>query len=156
MRRHVLAAALIVTGAVAPWSRAHAAPDTTTFTKDVAPILNAKCVQCHDGGTQDPFAGMSYTFTATTPGTGATKPYVIPYLDLSTKPITVRGVEVTPRDLVAAVLPNPAELGDRMKGRTCAGTLVTGVGADGNRALSRVEAEQLRRARRQQLDHPVE
>ena len=50
----------------------------------------------------------------------------------STKPITVRGVEVTPRDLVAAVLPNPAELGHRMTGRTCAGTLVTGVGADSN------------------------
>ena len=49
----------------------------------------------------------------------------------STKPVTVGGVEVTPRDLVAAVLPNPAELGHRMTGRTCAGTLVTGVGADG-------------------------
>ena len=49
----------------------------------------------------------------------------------STKPITVRGVDVTPRDLVAAVLPNPAELGHRMTGRTCAGTLVNGVGSDG-------------------------
>lgn len=33
--------------------------------------------------------------------------------------------------MVAAVLPNPAELGDRMTGRTCAGSLVTGVGNDG-------------------------
>ncbi len=49
----------------------------------------------------------------------------------STKPVTVRGVEVSPRDLVAAVLPNPAELGDRMRGRTCAGSLVTGLGKDG-------------------------
>ncbi|MEA3185146.1 MAG: saccharopine dehydrogenase L-lysine forming [Ilumatobacteraceae bacterium] len=49
----------------------------------------------------------------------------------STKPVTVRGVEVSPRDLVAAVLPNPAGLGDRMRGRTCAGTLVSGVGNDG-------------------------
>jgi saccharopine dehydrogenase (NAD+, L-lysine-forming) len=32
---------------------------------------------------------------------------------------------------VAAALPNPAELGDRMKGRTCAGTYVTGTGKDG-------------------------
>ncbi len=46
----------------------------------------------------------------------------------STKPVSVRGVDVSPRDLVAAVLPNPAELGHRMTGRTCAGTLVTGVG----------------------------
>ena len=50
----------------------------------------------------------------------------------ATKPVTVRGVEVSPRDVVAAVLPNPAELGDRMRGRTCAGSLVTGLGKDGN------------------------
>ena len=49
----------------------------------------------------------------------------------STKPVNVRGVEVSPRDLVAAVLPNPAELGDRMRGRTCAGSLVRGLGKDG-------------------------
>jgi len=50
----------------------------------------------------------------------------------STKPVMVRGVEVSPRDVVAAVLPNPAELGDRMRGRTCAGTLVRGLDLKGN------------------------
>lgn len=50
----------------------------------------------------------------------------------STKPVRVRGVEVAPRDLVAAVLPDPATLGDRMHGRTCAGTWVTGTGVDGS------------------------
>ena len=49
----------------------------------------------------------------------------------STEPIRVRGVEVAPRDVVAAALPDPATLGDRMTGRTCAGTLVTGTGNDG-------------------------
>jgi saccharopine dehydrogenase (NAD+, L-lysine-forming) len=49
----------------------------------------------------------------------------------STEPVDVHGVPVAPRDVVAAVLPNPAELGDRMRGRTCAGTLVTGTGVDG-------------------------
>jgi saccharopine dehydrogenase (NAD+, L-lysine-forming) len=49
----------------------------------------------------------------------------------STVPVTVRGMQVSPRDVVAAVLPNPAELGDRMTGRTCAGSLVTGLGIDG-------------------------
>jgi saccharopine dehydrogenase-like NADP-dependent oxidoreductase len=44
----------------------------------------------------------------------------------STEPVRVRGVEVAPRDLVAAALPDPATLGDRMRGKTCAGTLVTG------------------------------
>jgi saccharopine dehydrogenase-like NADP-dependent oxidoreductase len=48
----------------------------------------------------------------------------------STQPVRVRGVEVTPRDVVAAVLPDPARLGDRMHGRTCAGTWVTGTGVD--------------------------
>ncbi|MGW0805614.1 saccharopine dehydrogenase family protein [Nonomuraea sp. NPDC002799] len=49
----------------------------------------------------------------------------------STEPVSVmtdRGTaRVSPRDLVAAVLPDPAELGDRMHGKTCAGTWVKGV-----------------------------
>jgi saccharopine dehydrogenase-like NADP-dependent oxidoreductase len=49
----------------------------------------------------------------------------------STDPVSVRGVQVAPRDVVAAALPNPATLGDRMSGRTCAGTWVTGTGTDG-------------------------
>ncbi len=49
----------------------------------------------------------------------------------STAPVDVRGTPVSPRDLVAAVLPDPAGLGDQMRGRTCAGTLVTGTGKDG-------------------------
>jgi saccharopine dehydrogenase-like NADP-dependent oxidoreductase len=43
-----------------------------------------------------------------------------------------RGVAyVSPRDLVAAVLPDPATLGDQMTGTTCAGVWVTGLGKDG-------------------------
>jgi saccharopine dehydrogenase-like NADP-dependent oxidoreductase len=49
----------------------------------------------------------------------------------STKPVQVRGVEVAPRDVVAAALPDPATIGDRMHGKTCAGTYVTGTGKDG-------------------------
>ena len=37
----------------------------------------------------------------------------------------------SPRDVVAACLPDPATLGDRMSGKTCAGTWVTGTGTDG-------------------------
>lgn len=40
--------------------------------------------------------------------------------------INVKGVEVAPRDVVAACLPDPAHLGDKMKGKTCAGTWVKG------------------------------
>ena len=50
----------------------------------------------------------------------------------STEPIDVRGAQVAPRDVVAAALPDPATLGDKMSGRTCAGTMVTGTGKDGN------------------------
>jgi saccharopine dehydrogenase (NAD+, L-lysine-forming) len=50
----------------------------------------------------------------------------------STTPIRVGNVEVSPRDVVAGCLPNPAELGDRMSGLTCAGTWVTGTGVDGS------------------------
>ena len=42
------------------------------------------------------------------------------------EPIKVKDVEVAPRDVVAACLPDPAHLGDRMFGLTCAGTWVKG------------------------------
>ncbi|MFG1947438.1 saccharopine dehydrogenase family protein [Nonomuraea sp. NPDC048826] len=48
-----------------------------------------------------------------------------------TRPVTVRTdrgpAQVSPRDVVAAVLPDPAELGELMHGKTCAGTWVKGV-----------------------------
>jgi saccharopine dehydrogenase-like NADP-dependent oxidoreductase len=47
-------------------------------------------------------------------------------------PVTVRGVEVSPRDVVASTLPDPAFLGAEMTGKTCAGTWVRGAGTDGN------------------------
>ena len=40
--------------------------------------------------------------------------------------ITVKGMQVAPRDVVAACLPDPAHLGDKMSGKTCAGTWVKG------------------------------
>jgi saccharopine dehydrogenase-like NADP-dependent oxidoreductase len=46
--------------------------------------------------------------------------------------VQVRGVEVSPRDVVAACLPDPLTLGDKMSGKTCAGVWVTGLGKDGN------------------------
>ncbi len=52
-----------------------------------------------------------------------------------TEKVRVKGVEVSPRDVVAAVLPDPATVGPRMKGKTCAGLHVTGTGKDGRAAL---------------------
>jgi len=60
-----------------------------------------------------------------------------------TAPVRVRGrlldadppvagtVAVSPRDVVAACLPDPATLGAVMEGQTCAGLWVTGTGKDG-------------------------
>ena len=45
--------------------------------------------------------------------------------------INVQGVQVSPRDLLAAALPDPATLGSRMRGKTCAGTLVKGLDKSG-------------------------
>lgn len=49
----------------------------------------------------------------------------------STEKVRVKGVEVSPRDVVAAVLPDPAAIGPRMSGKTCAGLWITGTGKDG-------------------------
>jgi saccharopine dehydrogenase (NAD+, L-lysine-forming) len=43
------------------------------------------------------------------------------------EPIQVKGVQVAPRDVVAACLPDPAHLGDRMFGKTSAGTWIKGI-----------------------------
>jgi len=45
--------------------------------------------------------------------------------------VPVGAHHVSPRDLLAAALPNPADLGSRMRGKTCAGVWVTGRGKDG-------------------------
>jgi saccharopine dehydrogenase-like NADP-dependent oxidoreductase len=54
----------------------------------------------------------------------------------STTPVRVRSADgpvlVAPRDVVAAALPDPATIGPRMTGKTCAGVWVTGTGTDGN------------------------
>ncbi|TFD90662.1 ATP-binding protein [Cryobacterium lactosi] len=53
----------------------------------------------------------------------------------SVNPVRVRTADgpamVAPRDVVAASLPDPATIGPRMTGKTCAGVWVTGLGTDG-------------------------
>jgi saccharopine dehydrogenase (NAD+, L-lysine forming) len=49
----------------------------------------------------------------------------------STKKIQFGDFAISPRDFVAAALPDPAKLGERMHGQTCAGTWVKGIGKDG-------------------------
>ena len=61
MRRASLVVFLSVTAAIASWPRAiaTAAPDVT-FTRDVAPILHARCVVCHRAGEVAPMALLTY------------------------------------------------------------------------------------------------
>jgi saccharopine dehydrogenase-like NADP-dependent oxidoreductase len=42
------------------------------------------------------------------------------------EPVRVRGVDVSPRDVVAAVVPDPVTMGDKMVGRAIVGTWVIG------------------------------
>ncbi len=48
----------------------------------------------------------------------------------STIPVQVGNAAVSPRDVVAACLPDPAGLGAAMSGLTCAGTWVSGTGKE--------------------------
>lgn len=86
-----------------------AAPKTV-----VQDIINAKCRQCHDGGANDPFAGRQYRVTSTSAATGATQEFVIPYLELSDRPITVvydRKVATYPASYVSLFFPAALDMG---------------------------------------------
>ena len=48
-----------------------------------------------------------------------------------TEPVNVQGASVSPRNLLAALLPDPATLGPRMSGKTCAGIQVKGLDKQG-------------------------
>lgn len=48
-------------------------------------------------------------------------------LGLDDKHSTVSGTELSPRDVVSRVAPNPVEVADKVKGKCCVGTLVTGI-----------------------------
>lgn len=57
-----------------------------TTGRNVQDVFDDNCVQCHDGGAQDPFAGQTYMVTVTTME-GEELVYNIPYLLLSDAPI---------------------------------------------------------------------
>ena len=49
----------------------------------------------------------------------------------SKDPVNVKGNMVSPRDVIAATLPNPGDLGHLMSGKTCAGTWIKGLDKEG-------------------------
>jgi hypothetical protein len=71
--------------------------------KKVQPILDAKCVSCHNASTTS-----YYTMTRTDPVTGQNTTYKIPTLDLSSTPVTVyydRSVATWPASYVSIFYP---------------------------------------------------
>jgi saccharopine dehydrogenase-like NADP-dependent oxidoreductase len=107
-------------------------PETFTFPEGIGPV---ECVNVeHEEVLLIPrwvdCKRVTFKF-----GLGAEVINVLEVLQLvgldSTAPVKVGGVEVSPRDVVAACLPDPATLGDKMSGKTCAGTWVRGKGKDG-------------------------
>jgi saccharopine dehydrogenase-like NADP-dependent oxidoreductase len=107
-------------------------PETFTFPEGIGPV---ECVNVeHEEVLLIPrwvdCKRVTFKF-----GLGAEVINVLEVLQLvgldSTAPVKAGGVEVSPRDVVAACLPDPATLGDKMSGKTCAGTWVRGKGKDG-------------------------
>lgn len=91
----------------------------------VQEVLDKKCASCHSGGQGDPFAGRTYTISRTTPGTGTTTTYTIPWLDLSNTPVTVvydRKVATYPSSYVSLFFPATLDMGMGM-GTTAQGEL---------------------------------
>lgn len=97
-----------------PWALKEDYPLTTTPKVVIQEILNDKCVSCHSGGESDPFAGRSYSLSATVPGTGAAQTFTIPYLDLSDEEIAVvydRKAASYPKSYVSLFFPASMEMG---------------------------------------------
>lgn len=91
-----------------PWALKEGYTNTTPPKILIQDILDKKCVQCHSGGTNDPFAGKTYSLSVTNPGTGAPQTLGIPYLDLSSKDIEVvydRKTASYPRSYVSLFFP---------------------------------------------------
>jgi len=80
----------------------------------VQKILDQKCASCHSGGAGDPFAGRTYTISATLPNQPQAQSYTIPYLDLSSAEVAVvydRMAASYPRSYVSLFFPATLEMG---------------------------------------------
>jgi hypothetical protein len=95
-----------------PWSGAVAG---STMVQEV---FDRNCVSCHAGGANDPFAGKTYTVTATLED-GTEEAYQIPVLDLSARPINARYERETvtyPASYVSLLYPSAMMGGTRVEG----------------------------------------
>jgi hypothetical protein len=81
---------------------------------EVQDVFDAKCVSCHAGGAGDPFAGQTYTVFVMRENSTMEEQFVIPVLDLSSKPLNVyyeREAVTFPASYVTLLYPS-AMMGD--------------------------------------------
>jgi hypothetical protein len=101
-----------------PWALQEGYTVTTQPKILIQKILDEKCVQCHSGGDNDPFAGRTYEISATLPDTGTAQSFTIPYLDLSSTEIDVvydRRAAKYPKSYVSLFFPATMEMGMGMQ-----------------------------------------
>jgi hypothetical protein len=103
--------------------------DTSGPMKAVQPILDAKCIQCHNSSTTS-----YYYVTRTDPVTGQVTTYSIPTLDLTSTPVTAyydKNVATWPASYVSIFYPATLELmtdSETMDGGIAAGNGLTVMG----------------------------
>ena len=84
----------------------------------IQPLLNAKCVQCHNATTNGSKPQTFYSMSMTDAVTVKTTTYNIPYLDLSDTPVTVtydRRLATYPASYVSIFFPSAMEMGNKAK-----------------------------------------
>ncbi len=105
----------------------------------VQPILDAHCVQCHNATQNGNQAQSYYQITRTDPVTGAATTYNIPYLDLSSTPITVvydKKVYTWPASYVSIFYPSSLQMMDGMSQITITGNVPPMWGVPGSARAS--------------------
>ncbi|MDP9033877.1 MAG: hypothetical protein M3O50_03660 [Myxococcota bacterium] len=104
--------------------------------KKIQPILDAKCVSCHDSSTT-----AYYYMTRTDPVTGQTTTYKIPTLDLSSTPVTVyydKRVAAWPASYVSVFFPAAIDMADPTGTTMVSGALPPKWGIPGSARASKL------------------
>ncbi len=106
----------------------------------VQPILDAKCVSCHNASTNGNVPQTYYSLTKTDPVSGVATTYEIPRLDLSANPVTVyydKSVYTWPASYVSIFYPATLSMmGDGPMGIRITGTLPPNWGVPGSARAS--------------------
>jgi hypothetical protein len=112
--------------------------DRTEYPWDakVQPILNAKCISCHNGTTT-----TYYSLTRSDPVTGVVTTYQIPALDLTDTPVTVyydKSVRTWPASYVSIFYPATLDMMDGAGMYTITGTVPPKWGIPGSARASKL------------------